>query len=79
MDLFSDMLTKEKNKIHFIHLNHTNAGLNKHSKQALKIRKRGFHVAEYLKNFIIKLIKNIYNTYQYIELYFKIIRFFVLI
>ena len=53
MDLFSDMPTKEKNKIHFIHLNHTNAGLNKHSRQALKIRKRGFHVAEYLKKFPI--------------------------
>ena len=51
MDLFSDMPTKEKNKINFIHINHTNAGLNKHSKQALKIRKRGFHVAEYLKKF----------------------------
>ena len=51
MDLFSSMPSKERNKIHFIHLNHTNAGLNKHSKQAQKIRKRGFHVAEYLKEF----------------------------
>jgi pyrroloquinoline quinone biosynthesis protein B len=51
MDLFSSMPAKERNKIHFIHLNHTNAGLNKHSKQAQKIRKKGFHVAEYLKKF----------------------------
>ncbi len=51
MDLFSSMPAKERNKIHFIHLNHTNAGLNQHSKQAQKIRKKGFHVAEYLKKF----------------------------
>ena len=51
MDLFSSMPAKERNKIHFIHLNHTNSGLNKHSKQAQKIRKKGFYVAEYLKKF----------------------------
>ena len=51
MDLFSSMPLKEKNKIYFIHLNHTNAGLNNNSKQAKKIRNLGFHVANYLEKF----------------------------
>ena len=51
MDLFSSMPLKEKNKIYFIHLNHTNAGLDNHSEQAKKIRNLGFHVAHYLEEF----------------------------
>jgi|TARA_B110000046_G_scaffold89427_1_gene97457 pyrroloquinoline quinone biosynthesis protein B len=51
MDLFSSMPLKERNKIHFIHLNHTNTGLNIHSRQAQKIKKLGFHVAKYLEKF----------------------------
>ena len=51
MDLFSSMPLKEKNKIYFIHLNHTNAGLDNHSEQAKKIRNLGFHVANYLEKF----------------------------
>jgi len=51
MDLFSSMPLKEKNKIYFIHLNHTNPGLDNHSKQAKKIRNLGFHVAYYLEEF----------------------------
>jgi len=51
MDLFSSMPLKEKNKIYFIHLNHTNPGLDNHSKQAKKIRNLGFHVAHYLEEF----------------------------
>ena len=51
MDLFSSMPLKEKNKIYFIHLNHTNPGLDNHSEQAKKIRNLGFHVANYLEKF----------------------------
>ena len=51
IDLFSYMPLREKNKIYFIHLNHTNASLNNYSKQAKKIRKLGFHVANYLEKF----------------------------
>jgi|TARA_B110000261_G_scaffold84275_1_gene96706 pyrroloquinoline quinone biosynthesis protein B len=51
MDLFSSMPLKEKNKIYFIHLNHTNPGLDNHSEQAKKIRNLGFHVAHYLEEF----------------------------
>jgi pyrroloquinoline quinone biosynthesis protein B len=51
MDLFSSMPLKEKNKIYFIHLNHTNAGLNNNSEQTKKIRNLGFHVANYLEKF----------------------------
>jgi len=51
MDLFSSMPLKEKNKIYFIHLNHTNPSLDNHSKQAKKIRNLGFHVAHYLEEF----------------------------
>ncbi len=51
MNLFSSMPLKDRNKIHFIHLNHTNASLNTHSKHAQEVRKRGFHVAKYLEKF----------------------------
>lgn len=46
MSLFEDLAPKEKDKIYFIHLNHTNPALNQDSPQSEKIRKSGFHVAQ---------------------------------
>lgn len=46
MHLFENLSPKEKNKIHFIHFNHTNTALNKNSTAYKKIIKNGFHIAE---------------------------------
>ena len=64
MDLFSSMPLKEKNKIYFIHLNHTNPGLDNHSEQAKKIRNLGFHVAHYLRE--ISIVNRITVIWEYI-------------
>ncbi len=53
MNLFKELPPKEKNKIYFIHLNHTNPALDPASKQSKTIIKNGFHVAR--MNQIIKL------------------------
>ena len=45
MNLFKEMPVKEKNKIYFIHLNHTNPVLNPNSKQTNKVTKNGFNIA----------------------------------
>ena len=46
MDLFDSIDIKEKNKIYFIHLNHTNPLINKHSDQYKLVRSKGYNVAE---------------------------------
>ena len=46
MDLFDSIDIKEKNKIYFIHLNHTNPLINKASDQYKLIRRKGYNVAE---------------------------------
>jgi pyrroloquinoline quinone biosynthesis protein B len=46
MELFGDLPLSEKNKIHFIHFNHTNPLLNQASEQYDMVEKNGFHVAE---------------------------------
>ena len=46
MDLFNSIDIKEKNKIYFIHLNHTNPLINKDSDQYKLVRSRGYNVAE---------------------------------
>mgnify|MGYP005722246967 FL=1 len=46
MELFDSMEEKEKNKIYFIHLNHTNPLLNKESEQYKFVRVKGYNVAE---------------------------------
>lgn len=51
MDLFKDLPKAEKNKIYFIHLNHTNPLLNKESEEYKTVIKNGFNVAEYLQIF----------------------------
>ncbi|MEB8346245.1 MBL fold metallo-hydrolase [Flavobacteriaceae bacterium KMM 6898] len=46
MELFRDLSQKEKDKIYFIHLNHTNPLLDKNSGAYKKVLDNGFHVAE---------------------------------
>ena len=46
MDLFDSINIKEKNKIFFIHLNHTNPLINKQSDQYKLVRSKGYNVAE---------------------------------
>ena len=46
MDLFNSIDIKEKNKIYFIHLNHTNPLINKDSDQYKLVRNKGYNVAE---------------------------------
>ena len=46
MDLFDSIDIKEKNKIYFIHLNHTNPLLNEQSKQYKSVITKGYNVAK---------------------------------
>ena len=46
MDLFDSIKEKEKNKIFFIHLNHTNPLLNKNSDEYKLVISKGYNVAE---------------------------------
>ena len=46
MDLFDSIDIKEKNKVYFIHLNHTNPLINKDSDQYKLVRSKGYNVAE---------------------------------
>lgn len=45
MSLFHNLPPQEKDKIHFIHFNHTNPTLNLESDQAKQIEKNGFNIA----------------------------------
>ncbi len=45
MELFSNLSSEEKNKIYFIHFNHTNPVLDFESSQTKLILKNGFHIA----------------------------------
>ena len=45
MSLFSSLPTSEKNKIHFIHFNHTNPLLNPESKQTKEVLQKGYKIA----------------------------------
>ncbi len=46
MELFDDLDTKEKNKIYFIHLNHTNPLLDKNSDEYKYVIAKGYNIAE---------------------------------
>ena len=46
MELFDELDTKEKNKIYFIHLNHTNPLLDKNSDEYKFVRSKGYNIAE---------------------------------
>lgn len=48
MALFEDLSTSEKQKINFIHFNHTNPLLNSSSLQSKKVLKNGFTIAQIL-------------------------------
>lgn len=45
MNLFKDFSSNEKQKIHFIHFNHTNPALNPESSQTKQILNKGYHIA----------------------------------
>lgn len=51
MQLFKGLSTKEKSKVHFIHLNHTNPLLNMESEAYEKTIRSGFEVARFLEQF----------------------------
>lgn len=51
--LFKNLSDSEKDKIHFIHMNHTNPLLNPESKESKKIIDLGFHVARTGDRFIL--------------------------
>ena len=46
MDLFEDLSSNNKRKVHFIHLNHTNPLLIKDSDEQKEVREKGFNIAE---------------------------------
>ena len=46
MKKFQNLSSKEKDKIYFIHFNHTNPVLNINSEQSKTVLKNGFHIAE---------------------------------
>ena len=46
MQLFDSLPAKEKEKIMFIHFNHTNPLLNEHSEEAKLLKRKGFRIAE---------------------------------
>lgn len=45
MSLFENLPFAEKQKVYFIHMNHTNPALNPHSPQSREILQRGFQIA----------------------------------
>jgi len=45
MEYFKDLSPKEKDKIYFIHLNHTNPLANPDSEQSHEVETKGFHIA----------------------------------
>lgn len=51
MELFASLSKKEKQKIHFIHFNHTNPLLNEKSDFSKKVIEGGFGIARFLTNF----------------------------
>ncbi len=51
MALFKDLPPSEKQKIHFIHLNHTNPLLKKESPQSQEVLEKGFNIARFRQKF----------------------------
>jgi len=51
MELFKDLSSKDKSKIHFIHLNHTNSALLNDSESRKEIEKKGFHVVNEIEKY----------------------------
>ncbi|MDC3252883.1 MBL fold metallo-hydrolase [Crocinitomicaceae bacterium] len=53
MKLFEHLSVSEKNKIYFIHLNHTNPALRKNSPASQLIIRKGFNVARFGQTFVL--------------------------
>lgn len=51
MEILKDLSESEKDKVYFIHMNHTNPLLNPDSDASKKVAESGFHIARYLNNF----------------------------
>ncbi|NNJ87930.1 MAG: MBL fold metallo-hydrolase [Eudoraea sp.] len=51
MALFNDLTSEEKEKIYFIHLNHTNPLLDPKSEAYLEVVSKGFNIASFLQEF----------------------------
>ena len=49
MERFATLSAAERDKVRFIHLNHTNPALDSHSEARRTIESNGFHVAEELE------------------------------
>jgi pyrroloquinoline quinone biosynthesis protein B len=45
MDTLKELSTQDRNKVWFIHLNHTNPLLDRNSKQSKFVRSEGFNIA----------------------------------
>ncbi len=54
MNRFDGLSDVNKNKIHFIHLNHTNPAIRGNSESARRVLKKGYHVAQEGDMFIFK-------------------------
>ena len=51
MDLLQDLTQKERSKVHFIHMNHTNPCLDEASAAYREVRERGFNIARFGDSF----------------------------
>ncbi|WP_297797974.1 MBL fold metallo-hydrolase [uncultured Eudoraea sp.] len=51
MELFADLPSEEKNKVWFIHMNHTNPMLNPESEQSKLVLSKGYNIARFKKLF----------------------------
>lgn len=47
MELFDSLSSREKNKVWFIHMNHTNPMLNPESEQSKLVLSKGYHIARF--------------------------------
>ncbi|WP_297794273.1 MBL fold metallo-hydrolase [uncultured Eudoraea sp.] len=51
MELFDSLMVQEKNKVWFIHMNHTNPMLNPESKESKLVISKGYHIARFKNSF----------------------------
>ncbi len=53
MQLFQNLNSQDKNKIHFIHFNHTNPLLDSSSEASANLKNQGFQIAKYKQTFAL--------------------------
>ena len=53
MDALDHLPAHVKNKVYFIHLNHSNPLLDPQSDASLAVVQRGYHVARYMATFVL--------------------------